>query len=208
MTGIAGFAGWAIDDYSTITNIAIAVDGVSYGNAAYGGNRPDVCSMYPGRSGCPNVGWGFSMDTTRLADGVHLLEVTAKPSEGWESTATAAFTVAAPSWIRVSIDQPTGPVSGSTIFTGSAFSTAFFGGDVLISIDGAYYGNAVYGSSRPEVCQQYPYVPFCANLGWSFSLNSTLLSNGPHKLGVTFESFPGNGGTIATWFTVANPPAN
>ena len=213
LAGIAGFAGWAIDDYSAITNVAISVDGVSYGDALYGGSRPDVCNMYPGRFGCPNVGWGFSMDTTRLADGVHLLEVTAKSSEGWKSTATAAFTVAniTQNRIRISIDPPNstgGAISGLTNFTGWAFSNNFPWGNILISIDDVSHGNAVYGSSRPEVCQQYPYVPFCPNVGWSFALDTTQLSNGPHKLGVTFEPFPGQGGTVATWFTVANPPAN
>jgi hypothetical protein len=213
LAGIAGFGGWAIDDYSAITNVAVSVDGISYGNAAYGGNRADVCNIYPGRFGCPNVGWGFSIDTTLLADGVHLLEVKAKSSEGWQSTTTAAFTVdnITQNRIRISIDPLTsngGAVSGQTNFTGWAFSNNFAWGNILISIDNVSYGNAVYGSSRPEVCQQYPYVPFCPNVGWSFALDTTLLSNGPHKLGVTFEPFPGQGGTVTNWFTVANPPAN
>lgn len=211
LTGIAGFGGWAIDDYSAITNVAISIDGVAYGDALYGGNRADVCSMYPGRFGCPNVGWGFAMDTTRLADGVHLLEVTAKSSEGWQSTATAAFSVAnlKNDAIQFSIDQPsplTGPISGYTAVYGWAFSTRDVIRNVLISIDGASYGNAVYGLSRPDIAQAY----FGAglNVGWSFALDSTQLNNGPHKLGVTFEPFPGQGGTVTTWFTVANPPTN
>jgi hypothetical protein len=211
--GVAGFGGWAIDDYSAITGVTIAVDGIPHGNATYGADRPDVCGIYPGRLGCPNVGWSFAMDTARLADGVHLLEVTAISSEGWRSTATAAFSVAnvARNGIRISVEQPSpagGPVSGLTSFAGWAFSTTFPGTNVLISIDGVNYGKAAYGGSRPDVCKVYPYVPFCPNVGWSFDVDTTQLSNGPHKLGVSLIPFPGEGGTVSSWFTVANPPSN
>jgi hypothetical protein len=153
------------------------------------------------------------MDTARLADGVHLLEVTAISSEGWRSTATAAFSVAnvARNGIRISVEQPSpagGPVSGLTSFAGWAFSTTFPGTNVLISIDGVNYGKAAYGGSRPDVCKVYPYVPFCPNVGWSFDVDTTQLSKGPHKLGVSLIPFPGEGGTVTSWFTVANPPSN
>ncbi|HEY7302966.1 MAG TPA: S53 family peptidase [Bryobacteraceae bacterium] len=211
-SGIAGFAGWAIDDYSAITSVTISIDGIPYGNAIYGISRPDVCAIYSGRLGCPNVGWNFAMDTTRLADGVHLLQVTALSSEGWRSTATAAFTVAnvARNGIQVSIDQPSSsgvPVSGLTTFAGWAFGN-MLATNVIISIDGVSYGNAIYGLSRPDVCLVYPYAPFCPNVGWSFTFDATRLSNGLHKLGVTLSSFAVAGGTVTSWFTVANPSIN
>ncbi len=212
-TGIASFAGWAVDDYSALSNVAVAIDGIPYGNALYGASRPDVCAVYPGRFGCPNVGWSFALDTTMLPDGIHLLEVSTVSSQGWHSTATSTFSVANidSNGIRISIDRPSsvgGPVSGLTGLLGWAFSNTFPAAGVLISIDGISYGNALYGSSRPDVCSVYPYVPFCPNVGWSFTLDTTHLSNGPHKLEVALQVFLGAGGTVATWFTVANPVVN
>jgi hypothetical protein len=207
-SGIAGFAGWAIDDYSAISNITISIDGIPRGNASYGTSRPDVCTIYSGRLGCPNVGWNFAMDTTRLADGVHLLEVTGLTSEGWRSTATATFAVANAdrNGIRVYIDQPnsaSGPISGLTTFAGWAFGNMLVT-NLQISIDDVSYGNAAYGFSRPDVCLVYPHALLCPNVGWSFTLDTTQLSNGPHKLGVTLSSFGIAGGMVTSWFTVAN----
>lgn len=211
LTGVTGFAGWAVDDYSAITNVAISIDGIPYGNALYGANRPDVCNSYPGRFGCPNVGWSFLIDTSLLADGVHLLEVTAHSSEGWQSTATSVFTLGnlQHAGMQFAIDYPnqsTGPVSGVMGMAGWAFSYDDLIQNVLISIDGVPYGNAVYGLSRPDVSAAYPGTN--SFVGWSFTLDTTSLANGPHKLTLTFELYYFGKGTVATWFTVANPPAN
>ena len=75
--------GWAIDNTNVVgaaidpASIAVSVDGVLAGNATYGGARPDVCAAYPGRVGCPNVGYNFTLDTTTLANGVHTITVRA-----------------------------------------------------------------------------------------------------------------------------------
>jgi hypothetical protein len=166
--------------------------------------------MYPGRLGCPNVGWSFAVDTSQLVDGVHLLSVTALSSEGWQSTSTSTFSVAnlINDAIQFAIDQPsplTGAVNGLAGIAGWAFSNYGSIKDILISIDGVSYGPAIYGLSRPDVTQAYP---MAVNAGWSFTLDTTRLSNGPHRLSVTFEPDLVRKGTASTWFTVANPPAN
>ncbi len=79
-SGSAAFGGWALDDLASISDVSIAVDGISYGNAMYGGTRADVCNVFSGRPGCPNVGWNFLLDTTTLPDGPHTLAVTGKSS--------------------------------------------------------------------------------------------------------------------------------
>lgn len=212
VTGVTGFAGWAIDDYSAITNVAIAIDGISYGNALYGANRSDVCSIYPGRLGCPNVGWSFTFDTSQLADGIHLLQVTAISSQGWQSTATSTFTVAnLGNEVQFAIDYPsqsTGPVKGLTGFAGWAIDDYDLIRNVFISIDGIPHGNAVYGIWRADVCAAYPRALSCPNVGWNFILDTSSLTNGPHKLNLTFEFYSGRKGTTTSWFTVANPPSN
>jgi hypothetical protein len=93
-SGIAQFGGWALDDNGPISGVQISVDGVSLGAASYGGTRSDVCNAFPGRAGCPNVGWNVLVDTGVLSNGTHTLAVTAITANGQSSTNTASFTVA------------------------------------------------------------------------------------------------------------------
>src|SRR6185437_8474382 len=107
-----------IDDLSAIGSLSFSVDGVAYTSGSYGSYRQDVCDVFPGRAGCPNVGWTLSLDTTRLADGAHTLAVTAHPIGGQSYTATAAFQVAniatTANPVRSDIDTPgpNGPALG------------------------------------------------------------------------------------------------
>ncbi|MBV9405862.1 MAG: choice-of-anchor D domain-containing protein, partial [Acidobacteriaceae bacterium] len=50
-SGTAYFGGWALDDVAAISNVAIAVDGSAMGNAVFGGNRGDVCTIFTNRLG-------------------------------------------------------------------------------------------------------------------------------------------------------------
>ncbi len=75
--GSVEFGGWAIATNVAISKISLAVDGSFVANAAYGAGRNDVCRIYPGRPGCPNVGWDALVDTTQFANGAHTLSVTA-----------------------------------------------------------------------------------------------------------------------------------
>lgn len=90
-SGTQTFYGWAIDNTASIAGVGIAIDGISYGSASYGVSRPDVCNVYPGRAGCPNVGWSFSIDTTELDDGFHTLTVTAFTAEAVPRQTTAVL---------------------------------------------------------------------------------------------------------------------
>ena len=70
--------GWAIDNTSVvgtaINNVQVKVDGNFVGYAIYGGaaNRPDVCNVYPGRPGCPYVGFKYNLNMTGLSLGSHI----------------------------------------------------------------------------------------------------------------------------------------
>jgi regulation of enolase protein 1 (concanavalin A-like superfamily) len=83
---------------------------------------------------------------------------------------------------------------------------------VAISIDAQSMGNAAYGASRPDVCQAYPTGIGCpaANVGWTYTLNTAALSNGPHTLTVTItdSSAPALTTSLTRSFAVSNqaPP--
>jgi uncharacterized protein (TIGR03437 family) len=217
LSGTAAFGGWAVNNYSAISNVHIDIDGASYGNANYGVVRTDVCTAYPGKPGCPNVGWNVAIDTTALGDGDHTLAVTATTVAGQASTVTTTFTVAnltSSNPLKVYIDVPgsqSAGFSGTASFAGWAVDTSTHMSSVKILVDGVAYGTASYGGpagNRPDVCAVLPSSPDCPFVGWKFALDTTLLSNSVHLLEVTGTSSSGKRGTALTTFTVANAAPN
>ena len=77
--------GWAIDNTTSaegaINKIEVFVDNNKVGDATYGSNRQDVCQAYPGRPGCPNVGFKFNLNVASLADGAHTLKISVTDSD-------------------------------------------------------------------------------------------------------------------------------
>ncbi len=209
-SGAVGFGGWALNRSSTIGIVAVSVDNIFYGNAAYGATRNDVCAVYPGVPGCPNVGWNISIDTTVLADGPHTLEVTAYPTSGSGFTTTTQFTVGNMppySGTRISIDFPnaqTGPLSGFTNVGGWAVNDTAAVSTVVVSVDGITQGYAAYGGVRADACAAIGNRQGCPNVGWNFPLNTTFQTNGTHTLEVTATSAAGQRATQGATFTVAN----
>ena len=85
VTGQTTLIGWAIDNTTTkensITKVEIYVDGNKLGDATYGSNRPDVCLAYPNRTGCPNVGYSYVLNTAGFTDGPHIVKIVATDSD-------------------------------------------------------------------------------------------------------------------------------
>jgi len=78
VAGLLSVFGWAYD-LQGVHHIEVDVDGQllarsDNGSAAYGSFRPDVPTNDP-RVPTPNVGWLAILDTTRIGDGVHEVEV-------------------------------------------------------------------------------------------------------------------------------------
>lgn len=77
--GVTTVSGWALDDASVAT-VEIQVDGTVDGTASYGSPRPDVSAVYPNAP--VNIGFSYSLDTTKYSNGPHVLNVRAKDSSG------------------------------------------------------------------------------------------------------------------------------
>ena len=135
------------------------MDGAVVGNATYGSSRPDVCGAYPGRPGCPNVGYTFTLNTGNMSPGQHVITVTALDSDQVPEPGAASVTVTVNNGPPlVWIDQPvagatvsgTVTVAGWAVDNGTVVGTAI--GSVQVKVDGALIGTAAYGSNRADVC--------------------------------------------------------
>jgi len=95
-----------------------------------------------------------------------------------------------------SLDSPAGSsvISGATTVSGWALAVDSVA-KVEVLVDGTAAGTASYGSSRPDVASVYPNAP--ANAGFTYSLDSTTLSNGAHTLNIRVTDSSGNVAILA-----------
>ncbi len=82
MKGTVVFQGWVAQEFFTISNVEIIVDGTTVGLAQYGFPRPDVQEQYPFFRNVLNSGWRFTFDTTKLRNERHRLTVRAVDAFG------------------------------------------------------------------------------------------------------------------------------
>ena len=76
LQGTVTFHGWALDqNINGVNSVQIWVDGQFLGLALYGYPRTDVKAAYPAIANSLNSGWGFTFDTTQIADGRHRVTV-------------------------------------------------------------------------------------------------------------------------------------
>lgn len=73
LSGQTSVEGWAIDN-NQVARVEIYLDGDSLGAAEYGRSRQDI-PRGPYRESSPFVGYRFLLDTRRLPNGPHLLDV-------------------------------------------------------------------------------------------------------------------------------------
>jgi hypothetical protein len=97
VNGVVTVSGWALDNTSAIGTaislVQVKVDGVVVGTATYGISRPDVCTAYAGRPGCPNVGFTYALNTATLSPGSHLLTVSAMDTDTGPDTGSWSIAI-------------------------------------------------------------------------------------------------------------------
>jgi hypothetical protein len=203
-SGNVVISGWAIDNASAlgtaISTVLVKVDGNVVGTAFYGISRPDVCTALPGRPNCPNVGYSFSLNTNTLAAGTHTLTVSATDTDPTPDTGTATlmFTtgVMGPPTVVIDSPAPSSVVSGTITVSGWAIDNISAIGtpiaSVQVMVDGSVVGNASYGVARPDVCTFVGLRPGCPNVGFTFPLNTSGLSDGTHTITVSATDTDGN----------------
>src|ERR1017187_8881166 len=202
LSGTILVTGWALDNVTAIgtainpNSLQVKVDGYLYGTATYGEERQDVCNVYPGRAGCPNVGFNFELNTAPLSPGAHTITVSATDTDDpTPDTGSASVTVTVPSvapngppYVNIDIPAPNAVISGEVVVTGwaidnvTSIGTAINPSSTEVFVDGVLVGTATYGSKRQDVCNVYPGRPGCPNVGFNFNLDTLTLPNGPHTI--------------------------
>ena len=220
ISGIVSITGWAVNNAlavgTAISSVQVQVDGTVVGTATYGSDRPDVCAVYPGRPGCPNVGYSYSLNTSTLTAGTHTITVTATNSDPTPLTGSYSVTLtvqATPPTVWIDTPASGATISGIVSITGWAVNNALAVGtaisSVQVQVDGTVVGTATYGSDRPDVCAVYPGRPGCPNVGYSYSLNTSTLTAGTHTITVTAtnsDPTPLTGSYSVTLTVQATPP--
>jgi N-acetylmuramoyl-L-alanine amidase len=220
-SGSVTVTGWAIDNISGIGNVigsvVVKVDGATVGAAAYGSNRSDVCNAYPGRPGCPNVGYSYTLNTGALSTGPHTITVSATDADAPTDTGSAS--------VSINVSNPAGPLvmidsiasgaslSGMTIISGWAIDSSSPGtpiSSVQVKVDGNVVGTATYGIPRSDVCALYSGRAGCPNVGFSYQLNAAALAPGSHTItaaATNSAATPIAGFASLTVTVTSNPPS-
>ena len=221
VTGIVNVTGWALDSATAIgtavNNVQMMVDGVPVGMATYGALRADVCTTYPGRPGCPNVGFNFMLDTRTLTPGAHTITATATDSDLSPDSGSFTVNIQVPQGPTVTIESPTpgASVSGPVTLSGWAIDNVDNVGTAIskvqVSVDGVVNGTANYGTIRPDICALYPGRPGCPFVGFTYALNTNGLTAGSHTVTVAAtdtDTTPDTGSASVTINVIQVPVFN
>jgi hypothetical protein len=79
ISGVTTVGGWTFGTVN-VAKVEILVDGTVDGTASYGSPRPDVATGYPNVP--VNIGFSYSLTTTRYSNGPHTLNVRATDTSG------------------------------------------------------------------------------------------------------------------------------
>lgn len=105
------------------------------------------------------------------------------------------------------IDTPaanSAPFLGTALFSGWAVDTQASIQNLQVMVDSVPVGFAQYGLPRADVCAAYAESINCPGVGWSFALDTTKLSSGPHTLALIASASNGEHVNASVQFTVAN----
>jgi hypothetical protein len=72
-------SGWALA-VNSVSKVEVRVDGTVDGSATYGLPRPDIPVVYPNAP--VNVGFTYSLDSSKYSNGAHVLNIRVTDSSG------------------------------------------------------------------------------------------------------------------------------
>ena len=191
-SGSVTVTGSAWDASTSLANVKVSVDGGTY------------------RPASGTTSWSFPLDTASYPDGSHTIAAQATDSRGNTAvtTETLTFTNSAappppsptpppppdttPPAVSISAPVSGGVVSGTVAVSGSASDNVGVA-TVQVSVDGTADGGG--------------YQTAQGTTSWSYSVDTTTLTNGPHTLTARATDTAGNASTTSETVTVQNSVA-
>ena len=198
VSGSITVRGWALADDLRIAGVDLLIDGVTNNGSGliYGLARTDVCNAQSTKPpNCPGVGFTATISTKDsfplLVDGQHTIMVRVRDESGryslLEDTAVT-FNIKNPSAQIVAVlnsPQNNATLSGTVTLSGYAYSPGQRIIGALVIVDETVFGSARINQPAADVCATLTSPPAaCPNIGFTFSLDTTHLLNGPHILGI------------------------
>ncbi|MFN0168413.1 MAG: M36 family metallopeptidase [Bryobacteraceae bacterium] len=188
--------GWVVAGDLRVVAVDILVDGITYGRAAYGMPRTDVCdTINPRPPNCPGVGFTFPLNTRTgiipLTNGAHTLQLRVQ-----DETGRLTLVPASPQRLEVNNrgnQLPTGALvapannerlKGDIAIYGHAWDPDGRIVAVQLLWNGEIRATVPYGRPRPEACAALPDVTACPNIGFEMGFDTRGLPNGPAVLGI------------------------
>ncbi len=185
--------GWTFANYPVVSASAL-IDGNTAGTITTFAARPDVCAVFAGAANCMNSGYTFLLNTSSLSAGQHTLQIKAITNNGQVRIFTGIPFIKLASVIHGNLESP-------NTNQGSGYGPLFIGGwavasqgvsSVDVMVDNVKLANAVYGTSRPDVCVTVGNYPGCPNVGFQYSLSYTGLALGSHSLRIIVRDLLGS----------------
>lgn len=136
-------SGWALDNTTraenAITNVQVFIDNVLQPGLVTMNQPHTICGTYPGRLGCPNVGWTYSWNSRTVANGTRTIKIRFTDGDNPPKTAeiTRNVTVNNPPTVPITVQPATTFARG---FLSGAYNppypqfTAYRGANVLSTV--------------------------------------------------------------------------
>jgi N-acetylmuramoyl-L-alanine amidase len=200
--GQIGIRGWFLDG-NGVSTLDVLVDGTVTGQAVYNDSRPDVQNAYPAYNN-GNSGYHYTLDTTKLSDGIHTIAIRETGANG-RVTALPASTVTVAN-VKGYMDTPLNgkTLIGTTTVSGWLLDESGIASlDVLV--DGVAVGQALSGDARPDILKAFPNYSGSATAGYHFDLDTTKFSDGQHTIAIRETGKNGHVTTLpSSTVTIAN----
>lgn len=161
---------------------------------------------------CPGTGFQARISTLGafppLPDGPHKLQIRVRDQTGrftFYPTDPLNITVkngAAVPIVGVLESPASGEkLSGTVSVSGYVYSPGQRVTTVSLLVDGRLLSSVRPTQARPEICASLPNADACPAVGFTFTLNTKLLLNGPHVLGILAFSDRGDSVTFPNLVT-------
>jgi hypothetical protein len=204
ISGALKLYGWAFDP-SGIRSVAVQLDGADAGiPVTMHLARPDIVAAFPDAPA--DAGFSYVVDSTKIANGTHKLGVVVTSNGGGVKLMSVTLVVdqakdaSAP---QLTVDAPTAGqvVKGGITISGWAVDNVAVQG-VTVAADGGPAFAAAFNVARPDIVAAFPWAPLMS--GFTVSLDTRTLTNGPHTLTVTASDAAQNRQRQDVQITVAN----